>query len=69
MPAGSGADCVSLATREDCVNHPKIFLEDVLVGLRSPQKTLPCKYFYDAKGAELFETICALEEYLSLIHI
>ncbi len=63
MPAGNGAACVSPATREDCVDPSKILLEDVIAGLRSRQKTLPCKYFYDAKGAELFEEICALEEY------
>lgn len=41
----------------------KIFLEEVLAGLESAQKTLPCKYFYDEKGAELFEAICEVEEY------
>jgi len=28
-----------------------------------PQKNIPCKYFYDARGSELFESICELEEY------
>ncbi len=41
----------------------KILLEDVLAGLGAPRKTLPCKYLYDAKGAQLFEEICDLEEY------
>ena len=39
------------------------FLDDVLTGLARPQKTLPSKYFYDARGCELFEQICELPEY------
>ncbi len=39
------------------------FLDDVLTGLARPQKTLPPKYFYDARGCELFEKICELPEY------
>ncbi len=38
-------------------------LADVLDGLSQQQKTLPCKYFYDERGAKLFEMICDLEEY------
>ncbi|MBX9810847.1 MAG: L-histidine N(alpha)-methyltransferase [Burkholderiales bacterium] len=39
------------------------FLEDVLSGLSRPQKTLSPKYFYDARGCELFDAICGLPEY------
>ena len=39
------------------------FLEDVVAGLSLPQKALPPKYFYDAKGSKLFEKICRLPEY------
>jgi dimethylhistidine N-methyltransferase len=39
------------------------FLDDVLTGLARPQKMLAPKYFYDARGCELFEKICALPEY------
>ncbi len=39
------------------------FHEEVLEGLQRPRKTLPCKYFYDARGSRLFEKICDLEEY------
>ena len=39
------------------------FLADVLEGLRRPQKSLPCKYFYDAEGSRLFDRICDLPEY------
>lgn len=37
--------------------------DDVLAGLRAPRKHLPCKLLYDARGAELFEQICELDEY------
>lgn len=36
---------------------------EVLHGLRKTRKELPSKYFYDERGAQLFERICALEEY------
>jgi dimethylhistidine N-methyltransferase len=39
------------------------FLDDVLSGLALPQKALPPKYFYDARGSALFEAICDLPEY------
>lgn len=37
--------------------------DDVLAGLRAPRKHLPCRLLYDARGAELFEQICTLDEY------
>ena len=39
------------------------FLAHVLEGLSKPQKQLSSKYFYDSKGAELFEAICRVPEY------
>ncbi len=39
------------------------FLGDVLEGLSARPKYLPCKYFYDARGSELFEAICDCPEY------
>src|SRR5687768_3754380 len=39
------------------------FLKDVVAGLSLPQKTLPPKYFYDARGSALFDEICTLPEY------
>lgn len=39
------------------------FLSDVLTGLAEPQKTLPCQYFYDEAGSNLFEQITELPEY------
>jgi L-histidine N-alpha-methyltransferase len=37
--------------------------DDVLDGLTRPFKELPPKHFYDARGSELFEEICAQPEY------
>ena len=45
--------------------HPDTatFREDVLKGLALPRKALAPKYFYDARGSELFEAICDQPEY------
>lgn len=42
---------------------PVSFRDAVFEGLRKPQKTLPCQFFYDAEGSKLFERICELPEY------
>lgn len=39
------------------------FLAEVLAGLSQSPRTLPCKFFYDERGSELFGTICDLPEY------
>jgi len=39
------------------------FALDVRDGLLGQPKTLPCTYFYDARGSQLFEKICSLPEY------
>lgn len=36
---------------------------EILEGLSSSPKTLPCKLFYDERGSELFDLICTLDEY------
>src|SRR5690606_24306834 len=45
--------------------HPAApdILADVLAGLATTPKTLPSKYFYDARGSALFEAICGTPEY------
>jgi len=43
--------------------EPQAPIDDVLAGLLAPRKHLPCRLLYDARGAELFERICTLEEY------
>ena len=39
------------------------FLAEVISGLSSSPRTLPCKFFYDERGADLFQRICELPEY------
>src|SRR5438045_5206862 len=39
------------------------FLAEVVAGLSSSPRTLPCKFFYDERGADLFLRICELPEY------
>jgi dimethylhistidine N-methyltransferase len=56
------------ATRFELIAEPAggahaAFAEDVRRGLTAPQKTLPCRHFYDDEGSRLFEEICALPEY------
>jgi dimethylhistidine N-methyltransferase len=43
--------------------HRRSFARDVASGLTTPQKSLPPKYFYDERGSQLYEQICALPEY------
>src|SRR6201995_3199103 len=43
--------------------HDPFAGDDGIAGLRAPHKHLPCKLLYDARGAELFDQICALDEY------
>jgi dimethylhistidine N-methyltransferase len=38
-------------------------LSDVIAGLSNNPRSLPCKYFYDERGAALFQKICELPEY------
>ena len=38
-------------------------LEEIVAGLSEPQKRLSPKFFYDARGSELFERITELPEY------
>jgi dimethylhistidine N-methyltransferase len=47
----------------DWVPAANDFAEAVVAGLSSSPKTLPCRYFYDARGSELFEAITDLPEY------
>ncbi len=39
------------------------FLSEVIAGLSRRPRTLPCKFFYDQRGSELFQQICELPEY------
>ncbi|MCH8004010.1 MAG: L-histidine N(alpha)-methyltransferase [Nanoarchaeota archaeon] len=44
-------------------NKRSVMLSEVLQGLSQNPKTLPCKYFYDEKGSEIYKQIIELEEY------
>ena len=39
------------------------FQDDIVTGLNSNPRSLPCKYFYDERGSQLFDEICELDEY------
>jgi dimethylhistidine N-methyltransferase len=44
-------------------SEARSFAQDVILGLSSMPKYLPCKYFYDAHGSQLFDRITELDEY------
>lgn len=39
------------------------FRSQVLHGLRQTRKQIPCKFFYDRRGSQLFDQICELGDY------
>lgn len=43
--------------------YTEAFYNDVLNGLSQQQKSIPCKWFYDALGSQLFEAITKTPEY------
>ncbi len=47
----------------DLLPPPQGMRDEVLEGLAKPQKQIAPKYFYDARGCELFDAICGLAEY------
>jgi L-histidine Nalpha-methyltransferase len=57
MPDGAGFAFIDLAPSEES------FRDAVLAGLSRAPKSLPCKFFYDARGSALFEAICDVPEY------
>lgn len=40
-----------------------LFHSDVIAGLSQRPKAIPCKYFYDERGSQLFDTITRTPEY------
>src|SRR3954469_16130972 len=57
-PAATRFRCVRLATEQEPDTG-----RDVVAGFTARPRTLPCRYFYDARGSELFERITDLPEY------
>lgn len=51
-----GGSAVAIEARCD-------FAEALIAGLSARQKSIPCRFFYDAAGSELFERITELPEY------
>lgn len=62
MPSSTTPASEETADRETPV-EAEAFLQDVLDGLGSDPKTLPCKYLYDERGSNLFDKICTLDAY------
>jgi len=58
--AGHRADLMEMLDFEPDTTS---FYAEVVAGLRQPVKTLPCKFFYDQRGSQLFDEICELAEY------
>jgi L-histidine Nalpha-methyltransferase len=52
-----------LATANDSAPTLVEDLPEILAGLTAAQKRIAPKYFYDRRGSELFDEICALPEY------
>ena len=50
-------------TFHDLAPTQESFRDAVIAGLGREPKSLPCKFFYDARGSALFEKICELPEY------
>ncbi len=44
-------------------NHREEMVKDIRRGMMKTQKSIPAKYFYDARGSQLFDQICATPEY------
>lgn len=53
---------ISVKTTPIAAPHDE-FARALVEGLSAPQKSLPCRFFYDAQGSELFEQITQLPEY------
>jgi dimethylhistidine N-methyltransferase len=53
----------ALRCPQDVCEIESDFALAVVEGLSKAKKTLPCRYFYDARGSELFEEITRLPEY------
>jgi dimethylhistidine N-methyltransferase len=52
-----------LAAFYDFAPEIEDFGDALIRGLTSSPKSLPCKFFYDKRGSELFDLICKLPEY------
>ena len=60
---GQAAALAPLVGFHDLGHEGEDFRAAVLAGLAQPQKQVPAKFFYDARGSQLFDRICELEAY------
>jgi L-histidine Nalpha-methyltransferase len=58
-----GAEGAGLFEARHAEREGERFHEDVRTGLAAPQKTIPAKWLYDARGCALYELITELPEY------
>jgi L-histidine Nalpha-methyltransferase len=64
LQLAAGATARAHAPRpQDAPSPASEFAEAVLDGLSRHPRSIPCRFFYDARGSELFEEITRLEEY------
>jgi dimethylhistidine N-methyltransferase len=61
LPSGATASAAALRAEE--AGGSDEFADAVLAGLSRRPRSIPCRFFYDAKGSELFEEITKLDEY------
>jgi L-histidine Nalpha-methyltransferase len=61
LPFGSAAPARALRVQD--APPQSEFAEAVLAGFARRPRSVPCRFFYDARGSELFEEITKLEEY------
>jgi L-histidine Nalpha-methyltransferase len=54
---------MSLARAQQAAPPEERFADSLFAGLGKAPKEIPCKYFYDQEGSQLFERICTLPEY------
>jgi L-histidine Nalpha-methyltransferase len=61
LPSGSASPARALRVQE--APPQSEFAEAVLAGFARRPRSIPCRFFYDARGSELFEEITKLTEY------
>jgi L-histidine N-alpha-methyltransferase len=61
LPSGATASPERLRAEE--AGGSDAFADAVLAGFARRPRSIPCRFFYDARGSELFEEITKLEEY------
>ncbi len=52
-----------LVAFHDHSGEEESFAEAMLAGLARPDRSIPCRFLYDARGSALFDAICELPEY------